>query len=96
MLTLFNLLDPALGNQWLALLVRGTASGILYLGPETIMPLASIIAAIIGVILIFWRLLFSNIKKAFQFIVSKVGKKSSEALAATDAADEIEDEILSS
>jgi hypothetical protein len=29
-------------------------NGIMYLGPDSIMPLASAIAAIIGIILIFW------------------------------------------
>ena len=28
---------------------------LLYLGPETIMPLASVIAAVLGFLLIFWR-----------------------------------------
>ena len=29
---------------------------LLYFGPETIMPLASILAAIVGFLLVFWRL----------------------------------------
>lgn len=46
-------------------------SGLLYLGPESIMPLASIIAAIIGVILIFWRYIISIIKKAYHKVLRK-------------------------
>ena len=34
----------------------------LYLGPETIMPIASILAAILGVLLMFWRLVVRAIK----------------------------------
>lgn len=36
---------------------------LLYLGPETIMPLTSILAAIIGFLLIFWRILIKPFKK---------------------------------
>ena len=39
---------------------------LLYLGPETIMPLASILAAVLGFILIFWRWIVSSIKKIFK------------------------------
>jgi hypothetical protein len=34
-----------------------------YLGPETLMPLASILAAIAGFFLMFWRLIFKFVKK---------------------------------
>lgn len=34
-----------------------------YLGPETIMPLASILAAVVGFLLIFWRAIVNFIKK---------------------------------
>ncbi|MCU0487461.1 MAG: hypothetical protein MUE67_00755 [Anaerolineales bacterium] len=36
---------------------------IFYLGPETIMPLASILAAVAGFLLIFWRAIVNTIKK---------------------------------
>jgi hypothetical protein len=36
-----------------------------YLGPETIMPLASILAAVVGFLLIFWRAILTRIKKLF-------------------------------
>ncbi len=38
----------------------------LYLGPETILPVASILASIIGVILMFWRLIFGSIRRVFR------------------------------
>ena len=34
-----------------------------YLGPESIMPLASILAAVVGFILIFWRYIVKFFKK---------------------------------
>ncbi len=49
LITLLGLSDPING--------RG------YLGPETLMPLASILAAIAGFFLMFWRLIAKFIKK---------------------------------
>jgi hypothetical protein len=39
-----------------------------YLGPETLMPLASILAAIAGFFLIFWRLIVKFIKTTYRKI----------------------------
>jgi hypothetical protein len=39
-----------------------------YLGPETLMPLASILAAIAGFFLIFWRLIVKFIKAMYRKI----------------------------
>ena len=39
-----------------------------YLGPETLMPLASILAAIAGFFLIFWRLIVKFIKTMYRKI----------------------------
>jgi len=39
---------------------------LMYLGPETIMPLASILAAVLGFLLIFWRFIVNSIKKIFK------------------------------
>ena len=36
---------------------------LLYLGPDSIMPLASILAAVIGIVLVFWRRLLKPFKK---------------------------------
>lgn len=49
LITLLGLSDPING--------RG------YLGPETLMPLASILAAIAGFFLMFWRVIFKFVKK---------------------------------
>jgi hypothetical protein len=43
----------------------------LYFGPETILPLASVIAAIVGVILMFWRYLFSLGRKFFRVLFKR-------------------------
>jgi hypothetical protein len=60
-LLIFAIVDPKLlwnlGHQSIVLL---------YLGPETIMPLASILGAIIGFLLIFWRLILRFFKKIFK------------------------------
>jgi len=42
-----------------------------YLGPNTIMPLASILAGIIGVILIFWRLIYRFVRGVFFAVFKK-------------------------
>ena len=38
----------------------------LYLGPETLMPLASILAAIVGFFLMFWRVIVKFFKKTYR------------------------------
>jgi hypothetical protein len=52
---LLNLLasSPINEGEWLP----RTLIVLLYLGPETIMPLASILAAVLGFLLIFWRMM---------------------------------------
>ena len=66
-------------NNFVTILLAGFINGnpfqsmdglfvFLYLGPETIMPLASILATIIGAILLFWRFIVAGIKKGFRFI----------------------------
>ena len=44
---------------------------ILYFGPETILPLASIIAAMIGVILMFWRVILAAIRKGIRIVLRR-------------------------
>jgi hypothetical protein len=48
---------------------------LLYLGPETIMPLASVLAAFIGVVLIFWRFMVGLIRKIFRLVRGLVSDK---------------------
>jgi hypothetical protein len=45
--------------------------GLLYMGPETIMPLASILAAIVGILLIFWRYISGFFRRMFRTITGK-------------------------
>jgi len=52
--TLFSLVGPLRPPQ--------------YLGPDTLMPLASILAAVAGFFLIFWRLIARLVKAAYRKI----------------------------
>jgi hypothetical protein len=55
----------------ISMIVRWTSPTsfmLLYLGPQTILPVASIIAAVVGFVLLFWRLILRFIKKVFKFI----------------------------
>jgi hypothetical protein len=44
---------------------------LLYLGPDSILPLASILAAVAGFFLIFWRYIQKSIKKFVRWILRK-------------------------
>jgi hypothetical protein len=50
----------------------------LYLGPETIMPAASILAAVIGILLMVWRTLWSFIKRTSKKVYYKITRKPME------------------
>ena len=50
--TLFSLIGPLRPHE--------------YLGPETLMPLASILAAIVGFFLMFWRLIVKFFKAMYR------------------------------
>ena len=63
--------------------------GLLYLGPETIMPLASVLAAILGFILLFWRSIAGFFKKIFR-------KGSAPSQDATPYVEPEDDEIVPS
>jgi hypothetical protein len=65
---------------------------LLYLGPETVMPLASAIAAVLGFVLIFWRFIMSSVKKMFRAVTGRPAAQSSEI---QDTADETKDELPS-
>jgi len=67
-------------------------TGVLYLGPETVMPLASIIAAVVGFLLIFWRLLLRPFKKIYRLILRKDDGTGDTVSEVTDAADEINED----
>ncbi len=40
----------------------------MYVGPETLMPLASILAAITGVLMLFWRKTVGAARASYQFV----------------------------
>jgi hypothetical protein len=56
-----------------------------YLGPETIMPLASILAAALGLILIFWRSIKKFLMKMFKRGGQEDPADEGEALVDPDA-----------
>jgi hypothetical protein len=43
----------------------------LYIGPETILPLTSAIAAVFGFLLMFWQRFLALVQKVWRFIVRK-------------------------
>ena len=44
---------------------------ILYIGPETILPLTSALAAILGVLLMFWQRFIGLVQKLWRLLVRK-------------------------
>jgi len=49
---------------------------ILYLGPETMMPVASALAGIIGAVIMFWQRLVRGIRKFLHYLKSRSRKTS--------------------
>jgi hypothetical protein len=64
MFTLSHLLDVDL-NQLLPIVI-------LYIGPETMLPLTSALAAIVGVLLIFWQRALGLARKVLRFFTKKL------------------------
>lgn len=52
-----------------------------YFGPETMLPAASILAALLGFVLMFWRFVINLIKKPFQLILGKAADQSPTTMA---------------
>lgn len=50
---------------------------LLYLGPETIMPLGSFLAAAVGILLVFWRQATPFLRSAFRRILGRPPRYSS-------------------
>ena len=46
----------------------------MYIGPETLMPLASAVAAIVGVVLMFWRRTVMIVRVGFQKVARIFGR----------------------
>jgi hypothetical protein len=47
-----------------------------YFGPETTLPLVSVLGAIVGVLLIFWNFLVGMVKKVFRLPFKRGGNSS--------------------
>ena len=47
----------------------------MYIGPDTLMPVASALAAVGGVILMFWRKLVGALRLTFQIAKQKLAKR---------------------
>lgn len=45
----------------------------MYIGPETVMPLASAVAAIAGVVLMFWRKTTGFVRRGYNAVATRVG-----------------------
>lgn len=59
---------------------------LMYFGPETIMPITSVLAAAVGVVLIFWRHVTLTIRSGFRrlFIRRQAGSRSETRLDSGD------------
>jgi hypothetical protein len=74
MLVLVHWLTPA----------RGPAGGPWYVGPETTLPLASVLAAVIGFVLLFWRLVRSSVRKTVRRLRGQPDPQAIAAVAALE------------
>ena len=63
-----------------------------YLGPETIMPLASAIAAVLGFLLMFGRTILTKGKKLYARMTGKSDTLAAQEAVIIDTADEMQDE----
>lgn len=54
-----------------------------YMGPQTVLPLASFIAAIVGFVLIFWRFVAKVVRRFFNFIFRR-GHANDDAISPLD------------
>lgn len=75
MLSLAHSLSVLLLNQQPAWALNILTGGLLYLGPNTVLPIATTIATVLGFILIFWRLILKGLLKPFRFVYSRVTGK---------------------
>jgi hypothetical protein len=49
---------------------------LLYLGPETIMPIGSFLAAAVGIVLIFWRQAMAMVRNSFRRVLGRKSQTS--------------------
>jgi hypothetical protein len=69
-------------------LIASYASSFAYLGPETVLPVATLLATILGVLLIFWRLIVRIIKKPWRWLF----RNRRQAISSEPAADLVDGE----
>ena len=69
-------------NDWI---FSALTTGILYLGPESAMPIATFLAVIIGFLLLFWRLILKAIKKPFSYIKNKITGENTNEIKSIDS-----------
>jgi hypothetical protein len=62
--------------------VEFLTGSLLYLGPETALPLASFLAAIIGFLLIGWRWIWALVKRIYRMVTGRGGAPAATAEAA--------------
>ena len=65
---------------------------LLYFSPDSIMPLASLIAGAIGLVLIFWRQIARLARKAYRFTRERMARAPSGGAAAPGSLSEPADE----
>ena len=65
------------------------AIAFLYLGPETVMPLTSALAAVLGVLLIFWRSMVGFFKRLFRTGIHWPQQAASEGAARLGEIEEV-------
>ncbi len=77
-----ELVSAAPLTPWQPQTLAGIA--VAYLGPNTVLPLASALAAAIGVILMFWRYIASVLKRTLQFLIRRNQGSSPHATASRE------------
>ncbi len=60
-----------------------------YIGPDVTLPLASVLAALVGVVLMFWNLTWSAVVKVFRFVFRLKTKVPTVSTANVGAAPEL-------
>jgi hypothetical protein len=83
---LYNLILAVGVDQQLEAVAGLSSMVFLYIGPDQMMPLASVLGAIVGLALILWHRIAALGHKAWQFFTKKQAGASSEGLTRTPIA----------
>jgi hypothetical protein len=79
-MSIYNVVFPVSLDQYQFIVV-------LYIGPETILPLTSALAAIVGVLLLVWHRVVELVRKTWLFCTNKAQSSSKTQLPADKEAD---------